>query len=79
MTDALRRAGAIRGAKIVDMTCKPVGNGLVGDSYRFEVASKIQAEGVISYSRGVIKILDLAALKAMSCECYETLREQNGH
>jgi CRP-like cAMP-binding protein len=44
-----------------------------------EVASKIQAEGIISYSRGVIKILDLAALKAMSCECYETLREQNGH
>jgi CRP-like cAMP-binding protein len=44
-----------------------------------EVASKIQAYGVISYSRGVIKILDLDALKAMSCECYETLREQNGH
>jgi CRP-like cAMP-binding protein len=44
-----------------------------------EVASKIQADGAISYSRGVIKILDLEALKAMSCECYETLREQNGH
>ena len=38
MTGALRRAGAIRGAKIVDMTCKPVGNGLVGDSYRFGLA-----------------------------------------
>jgi hypothetical protein len=36
------------------------------------------ADAVISYSRGVIKILDLEALKAMSCECYETLREQNG-
>src|SRR5438445_2334953 len=35
MTGALRRAGAIRGARVVDMTCKPVGNGLVGDSYRF--------------------------------------------
>jgi CRP-like cAMP-binding protein len=44
-----------------------------------EAASKIQAEGAISYSRGVIKILDLEALKTMSCECYETLREQNGH
>jgi CRP-like cAMP-binding protein len=43
-----------------------------------EVASKIQAAGAISYSRGVIKILDLEALKRMSCECYETLREQNG-
>jgi CRP-like cAMP-binding protein len=41
-----------------------------------EVASKIQAKGAISYSRGVIKIVDLDALKAMSCECYETLREQ---
>jgi CRP-like cAMP-binding protein len=44
-----------------------------------EVASKIQANGFISYSRGVIKILDLEALKATSCECYETLREQNRH
>ena len=41
-----------------------------------EVASKIQAGGAISYSRGVIKIRDLDALKAISCECYETLREQ---
>jgi CRP-like cAMP-binding protein len=39
-----------------------------------EAASKIQTNGAISYSRGVIKIVDLAALKAMSCECYETLR-----
>ena len=41
-----------------------------------EVASKIQAKGAISYSRGIIKIVDLDALKVMSCECYETLREQ---
>jgi len=40
-----------------------------------EVAGKIQAQGAISYSRGIIKIVDLDALKAMSCECYETLRE----
>jgi CRP-like cAMP-binding protein len=44
-----------------------------------EVASKIQADGAISYSRGMIKIQDLEALKGMSCECYETLREQSGH
>ena len=43
-----------------------------------EVASKVQAAGAISYSRGVIKILQLEALKRMSCECYERLREQNG-
>jgi CRP-like cAMP-binding protein len=41
-----------------------------------EVAIKIQAIGAISYSRGVIKIVDLDVLKAMSCECYDTLREQ---
>lgn len=41
-----------------------------------EVATKIQASGAISYSRGVINILDLAALKALSCECYEMLQEQ---
>jgi len=38
MTDALRQAGAMRGTKVVDMTCEPVGNGLVGDSYRFGLA-----------------------------------------
>ena len=41
-----------------------------------EVASKIQESGVITYTRGVIKILDLDALKSMSCECYATLQEQ---
>ena len=40
------------------------------------VAINIQAAGAISYSRGIIKIVDLGALKAMSCECYDTLREQ---
>jgi CRP-like cAMP-binding protein len=40
-----------------------------------QVAGQIQSRGAISYSRGVIKIIDLEVLKAMSCECYETLRE----
>ena len=42
-----------------------------------EVASKVQASGAISYSRGVIKILDRPALMRMSCECYETLLDQS--
>jgi CRP-like cAMP-binding protein len=41
-----------------------------------EVASKLQAEGLISYSRGVIRIRDLEALKSRSCECFQTLQEQ---
>jgi CRP-like cAMP-binding protein len=38
-----------------------------------EVAGKMQHEGVITYSRGVIKILDRVGLERLSCECYQTL------
>jgi CRP-like cAMP-binding protein len=42
-----------------------------------EVASKVQGAGAITYSRGVIRILDRPALLRMSCECYETLVDQS--
>jgi CRP-like cAMP-binding protein len=42
-----------------------------------EVASKVQNAGAITYSRGVIRILDRSALLRMSCECYETLVDQS--
>src|SRR6202022_1159286 len=42
-----------------------------------EVAGKVQNAGAIAYSRGVIRILDRAALMRMSCECYETLGDQS--
>jgi CRP-like cAMP-binding protein len=38
-----------------------------------EVASKIQRLGAITYSRGVIHILDRGALEGLACECYQTL------
>ncbi|MDB5634606.1 MAG: transcriptional regulator, Crp/Fnr family, partial [Tardiphaga sp.] len=38
-----------------------------------EVAGKLQGDGIISYSRGVIKIIDRSALERVSCECYQTL------
>ena len=41
-----------------------------------EVAKKMQDAGAISYSRGIIKIVDMAKLKELSCECYETLRSE---
>jgi CRP-like cAMP-binding protein len=41
-----------------------------------EVASKLQGAGIISYARGIIRITDLAALEQRSCECLDTLREQ---
>jgi len=42
-----------------------------------EVASKLQSTGAITYSRGVIRILDRPALMRMSCECYQTLVDQS--
>jgi len=42
-----------------------------------EVASRVQSAGVITYSRGVIKILNRPALMQMSCECYQTLLDQS--
>jgi DNA-binding FadR family transcriptional regulator len=41
-----------------------------------EVAIKLQEKGVISYSRGFIKVVNPAKLKELSCECYETLRSE---
>jgi CRP-like cAMP-binding protein len=38
-----------------------------------EVASNIQRLGAITYSRGVIHIVDRAALERLACECYRTL------
>jgi CRP-like cAMP-binding protein len=42
-----------------------------------EVASKVQNAGIITCSRGMIRILDRPALPRMSCECYETLLDQS--
>jgi CRP-like cAMP-binding protein len=41
-----------------------------------DVAVKMQAAGAITYSRGTIKVLALDKLRAISCECYDTLLEQ---
>ncbi len=41
-----------------------------------DVARKMQDKGVITYSRGVITILDREGLERLSCECYESLIEQ---
>jgi CRP-like cAMP-binding protein len=35
-----------------------------------EVAGKLRAEGLIDYSRGLIRILDRAGMERLSCECY---------
>ena len=40
------------------------------------VATTLQNAGLIRYSRGNIRILDLGRLQAAACECYETVRVQ---
>jgi hypothetical protein len=41
-----------------------------------QAALKLQQLGVISYARGLIKVLDRPKLETLSCECYEVvLRE----
>jgi CRP-like cAMP-binding protein len=39
-------------------------------------AGMLQKAGFIRYSRGVIKVLDRAALEASSCECYHVVRAE---
>ena len=41
-----------------------------------EVAHKLQAGGLIRYSRGVIEIVDRPALERRACECYAAIREK---
>lgn len=41
-----------------------------------EAASKLQAAGLIDYSRGRITVLDKAGLRRKSCACYGFIRQQ---
>ncbi len=39
------------------------------------VAGTLKKEGLIAYTRGVIKIVDRKGLEKRSCECYQTIKE----
>lgn len=39
-----------------------------------EAASRLRDEGLIDYSRGVIRITDRSGLRSASCECYDRVR-----
>jgi CRP-like cAMP-binding protein len=41
-----------------------------------EAAGILQNKGLISYSRGVIKVLDRKGLEAKSCECYQVVKAE---
>lgn len=42
-----------------------------------EAAGKLQAVGLINYSRGHIKVLDRAGIEARVCECYDVVRRES--
>jgi CRP-like cAMP-binding protein len=41
-----------------------------------QAASKLQQQGVISYSRGMVKVIDRAKLETLSCECYAVVKKE---
>jgi hypothetical protein len=41
-----------------------------------QAALKLQQLGVISYTRGLITVLDRLRLEALSCECYEVVKRE---
>jgi hypothetical protein len=41
-----------------------------------QAAFKLQHQGVISYARGLIKVLDRSKLETLSCECYDVVRKE---
>ena len=41
-----------------------------------QAALKLQQLGVISYSRGMIKVLDRPKLESLSCECYAVVKRE---
>lgn len=42
----------------------------------YEIAGKLQASGLIRYSRGQISILDRSQLKERTCECYRVIQDE---
>ena len=42
-----------------------------------EAAGRLQADGVISYRRGRINVLDRAKLERRVCECYDVVRRES--
>ncbi len=42
-------------------------------------ANGLQAQGLISYSRGLVRILNKARLEKFACECYQAIKIENNH
>ena len=62
----------------VAMTQELIGNMLgVRREGVTEAAGKLQKQGVITYSRGVIKVLDRPLLETLCCECYAVVKRES--
>ncbi|MGD0865601.1 MAG: phosphotransferase [Rhizomicrobium sp.] len=66
MTGALRRAGVLRDAKVADITRSPVGNGLLGDSYRFALSYDREESGAPASVIGKFPATDSASRRSGS-------------
>jgi CRP-like cAMP-binding protein len=63
---------------IIDMTHEQIANMLgVRRECVTGAAVKLQAAGLISYSRGHIVIIDKAGIQKRSCECYQLVKSEN--
>lgn len=40
-------------------------------------AAKLRDQGLVTYRRGRVKVLDLSGLKSVSCECYRFIRREH--
>ena len=64
-------------ANVLSMTQELIANMLgVRREGVTEAAGKLQAAGLISYSRGRITVLDRPGLEARVCECYDVVRKE---
>ena len=43
-----------------------------------EAAGRLQKQGVIEYHRGHIRVLNRPKLEALTCECYQVVKRENG-
>jgi CRP-like cAMP-binding protein len=71
----LLRSRDLTGADTMDLTQEFLAEMLgVRRSSVSPVAQALQREGLVHYSRGRIKILDVEGLRRRSCECYGTVK-----
>eukprot|EP01040_Poterioochromonas_malhamensis_P022648 gene22648-27591_t len=64
MTAALRKAGVLSRARVTDLLAKAVGNGLVGDSFRFHLTYDHDEPGVPKTVVGKFPAKDPASRKS---------------